>query len=230
MSSDQDLLLLFQLADSAFPVGGFAYSYGLESAAKQGFIKSEEDLRKYLITFSQQLISFDFPFVSDAFGLDPDKDSLSSLKNLLGNYDAMLMNPMIKKSSCVIGRNWIRISKQFSDTIKLEELDMIFSNKNLSYDFPIIYGMTIKILNVSFHRALYLYFYMALRDQISALIRLGLAGPSRAHIELRYILEAFAEQISLYIPISHKHAYKSAYLLEIAQLSHDRVYSKLFQN
>jgi urease accessory protein len=227
---DRDLLLLFQLADSAFPVGGFAYSYGLESAAKLGFIRSEEDLRKYLITFSQQLISFDFPFISDAFRIDPYKDSLATLKKLLGDYDAMLMNPMIKKSGCVIGRNWIRISKQFSDSFRLEELDSILSKKQLSYDFPVVYGMTIKILKVSFHRALYLYFYMALRDQISALIRLGLSGPSRAHIELRYILDSFADTISSYIPVSHDQAYKSAYLLEIAQLSHDRVYSKLFQN
>jgi len=82
----------------------------------------------------------------------------------------------------------------------------------------------------SFDAGLNLYFYMALRDQASALIRLGAAGPSYAHKVLTSVLMYFECIIQQYIPVPYSMAYKSAYLLEVAQLSHERVYSKLFQN
>lgn len=230
MKTDQDLFFLMQMADSAFPVGGFAYSYGLESAVKHGLISDQENLREYLITFSEQLISFDFPFVCSAFEQSISEDDLTELTCILNSYQAMLLNPPVRKAGCVIGKNWLRICKQISIKFQLDELDRIFNNNNFSYDFPVIFGLCMNALKFTLQQTLHLFFYMAIRDQISALIRLGIAGPSRAHMELQKLLEIFADRINYFNPVSYEQAHKSAYLLELVQLSHDRVYSKLFQN
>ena len=42
-------LLLLQLADSAFPTGGFAHSSGLEAAAQLGEIKGPSGLERFLL-------------------------------------------------------------------------------------------------------------------------------------------------------------------------------------
>lgn len=218
------------MADSAFPVGGFAYSNGLESAIKNGFILDQKGMHSYLHTYAEQLISFDFAFVAAAHQLDWVNPDIKKVSTLIHSYEAMLLNPPLQKANCVLGRNWMRICRQFGQSRLLEELDNLLAREQFAYEFPIVFGSCLNLLKCQLDQTLYLFFYMALRDQISAMIRLGIAGPSKAHIELRAILDSFKGVITQYQPVAYQKAYKSAYLLEIAQLKHEQVYSKLFQN
>ncbi|MBC7389705.1 MAG: hypothetical protein H7329_10870 [Opitutaceae bacterium] len=218
------------MGDSAFPVGGFAYSYGLESATKHGFFNDHYALRQYLITYSEQLISFDFAFISSAYNLDLTTSNPTILKEITEGYESMLLNPQVMKANLVIGKNWMKICKQLNQSILLEQLDMVFLEEKIQYVFPVVFACTMQLVNIQLQKALNLFFYMAIRDQISALIRLGIAGPARAHAELHFLLKNFSNRIETYIPIPFHEAYKSAYLMEISQLKHEKVYSKLFQN
>lgn len=216
-------LLLLHLADSALPVGGFAYSFGLESAVRHGLLVKQESVSDYLQTYAEQVISFDFPFVSTAYLLD----DLGEANRLFSDYEAMLLNPLVKKANGVVGKNWLKL---FGRMYPLEALEKQASTEKWACDFPVIFGICTKQIGLSYQESLSLYFYATIRDQISALIRLGAAGPSWAHTELKQLLGKSDEIITHYTPVPHHQAYKSAYLQELAQLSHDRVYSKLFQN
>lgn len=224
-------ILLYQLADSAFPVGGFAYSYGLESAVKQSFIHDHSSLRAYLNTFSQQVFSFDFPFICSSYDLyTTDLSYKEGLIILAHAYAAMLLNPPIQKAGMVIGRNWLRICQQLQNQVALEEIENTLTKAHLPCDFTVVFGLSMHIMGFSKSQALNLYYYIVLRDQMSSLIRLGVSGPTRAHEELRYFLEHNSLLIEGFGPIDYSKATKSSYLMEIAQLTHDRIWSKLFQN
>lgn len=221
--SNNKTLLLLHLADSALPVGGFAYSYGLESAVRHGLLINQDQVANYLQTYAEQILSFDFPFVSDSYYLD----DMSQVAVLFQDYEAMLLNPLVKKANGVIGKNWLRL---FSKLYALEDVETRATKEKWPCDFPVVFGICAKKLGLDYHESLHLYFYCTIRDQMSALIRLGAAGPSWAHSQLNHLLQDFEQTIQSYKAISRDKAYKSAYLMEIAQLSHDRVYSKLFQN
>ncbi len=62
MLSSSELLLAFQLCDSAFPGGSLANSQGLESALQHGFVdkNSVDSLNKYLLMSMEQVISVIF--------------------------------------------------------------------------------------------------------------------------------------------------------------------------
>ncbi len=216
------LLSLLHLADSAFPVGGFTYSYGLESAIRHGLLAQPESVSEYLHTYAEQVISFDFPFVSSAYLSEKNE-----ITDLFACYETMLLNPWVRKASTVVGKNWWKICTKI---YRLEALEERALQEKWSYDFPVVFGASTREMGIPYQESLFLYFYMTIRDQISALIRLGAAGPSWAHAELNKLLASFQENIACYTPIPWEEAYKSAYLQELAQLSHGRVYSKLFQN
>ena len=47
--NDPRLLSLLHFADSAFPTGGYAHSFGLETYCQQGRVKGREDLERFLM-------------------------------------------------------------------------------------------------------------------------------------------------------------------------------------
>jgi urease accessory protein len=230
MTENENVFLLLQLADSAFPVGGFAYSSGLESAVKQGFILSLEDLRNYLITFATQVISFDFPFICSSHDFHIRADEENEVSILQASYRAMLLNPPLHKVTCITGSNWIKIMKQLVLNERMTTLDNMLASKKTGYEFPVVFGLSMKAAAFTLQQTLYLFFYMSLRDQASAMIRLSVTGPFMAHKEFKSVLDLFTTRIKNFKKIPYTQSVKSAYLLELAQLSHDRVYSKLFQN
>lgn len=49
-------LRLLQIADSAFPVGGFAYSHGLEWLVHEGAVRDEAHASAFVVTFVDQVL------------------------------------------------------------------------------------------------------------------------------------------------------------------------------
>jgi urease accessory protein len=67
MSAAGRLLAALQLADSAFPIGGFALSHGLESAVELGVARELADVEAYLATLLRaQLATLDLAAVAAA--------------------------------------------------------------------------------------------------------------------------------------------------------------------
>ena len=58
--------LLWQLADSAFPTGGFAHSAGLEAAWQHGEVRNRAELLSWLDASLAQLAHAALPFVNAA--------------------------------------------------------------------------------------------------------------------------------------------------------------------
>src|SRR5256885_14226395 len=58
---------LWQLADSAFPTGGFAHSAGLEAAWQHGEVRNRAELLTFLETNLRQVGRVALPFVNTAY-------------------------------------------------------------------------------------------------------------------------------------------------------------------
>src|SRR5882757_4389669 len=71
--------ILWQLADSAFPTGGFAHSLGLEAAWQHGEVRNRTELVSFIEAGLQQLGHAALPLVTAAFD-EPEK---------LGEFDQL---------------------------------------------------------------------------------------------------------------------------------------------
>lgn len=220
--NDVDLLLLFHLADSALPVGSFAYSNGLEAMAKFGLLRCERDLVEHLEMVSQQLLRFDLQILASAMRSLEWKDAMRTF-----HLQTRVLS--LRKAAITQGRAWLRLLAASYPQVDGLQIQRSFKQAELPLYFIGAYGLSMKHMNIGIQRAALLYYFCALRDQISAAIRLGLVGPTSGHTMLSQQLK-----LGLSLPsedlMNHELATRITASLDAAQLGHAHLYSKQFQN
>jgi len=112
----------------------------------------------------------------------------------------------------------------------LYEDDLPVWDKTLDSDFPVVYGFSCKCIKLDLQSTCLLFVFMVIRDQLSAVVRLGTLGPSMAHKMQHDLLLKLSEKINTNEIPPIETACKTAYMVEMAQLSHKNLYTKLFQN
>jgi len=219
------LARLLHLADSALPTGSFAYSYGLESSLTFGLVRTETEFRAYLYSFLQQVVGFELPFVTSAATI-PHGD----LGTLLLEYDAQLLTPALYHASLTQGKNWLKLLATFYPEAGLAELGHELARHELPGHFVPLLGLSLGKTGFAVADIQLMYLHLALRDQLSAAIRLGFIGPMAGHL-LQHDFYGIFESLLVSADIRpYTEATRCTFLLDVAQLLHDDIYSRLFQN
>ncbi|QKG53122.1 urease accessory protein UreF [Hymenobacter sp. BRD67] len=219
------LARLLHLADSALPTGSFAYSYGLESSITFGLIQTETELRAYLYSFLQQAVGFELPFVTSAATA-----AAGELAALLGEYDAQLLTPPLHRASLMQGKNWLRLLTTFYPEAGLAELGRELARQELPAHFVPLFGLSLGRIGFATAAIQATYLHLALRDQLSASIRLGFIGPMAGHLLQHDFYGVFENLLASTDIRPYTEATRCTLLLDVAQIFHDDIYSRLFQN
>jgi urease accessory protein len=208
-------LLLFQLADSAFPAGSFAHSLGFEALRGIGRLRGEHDLALRLGELAWHTAYATLPFLGDAHRGDPHAADRA--------VDRFLSSHVANRASRAQGRAFLIAAEAMlgADTGRVE----------LPYGhLPAAFGAVLAAAGVALDDARELAMFGALRSAVSAAVRLGVVGPLRAQrllLEVGSIAErALAETREL----DGTHARTISPLVELAQATHDRLYARLFQS
>ncbi len=213
--------LLWQLADSAFPTGGFAHSLGLEAAWQHGEIRNRADLISFIEAGLQQLGHAALPFVTAAFD-KPEK---------LGEFDqlcdAFTTNHVANRASRAQGRAMLsameRIFKAVDGKRKTEK-ELLFAH------FAPVFGSCLRQLDVPRETVARLFFFNQLRGVLAAAVRLNIVGPMEAQM-LQQRLAPQAEKILCRCEnLSLDNLAQTSPLLDVWQGAQDRLYSRLFQS
>lgn len=231
---------LLQLADACFPSGGFAFSNGLESLAKLGYMKRMEDFREYLECHLDQVTSSEMPFLNSAFGqvaAEPEKgrDDVSGrlgsgFESVVTEWDAWMFLPSQRRGSLAQGQAWSRAMEETYDRPSIRAVRPWFMREKLPLHFLMVLAATLKAAGVSLYDAQSLLLHMALRDQLGAAVRLGLLGSLQAQRLHREYIRIGEEFRRLRGDWEHGQAVRSAPMIDLGQASHPHLYSKLFQS
>jgi urease accessory protein len=216
--------LLLQLADSAFPTGGFAHSSGLEAAAQLGEVRTTPELALFVDEALMQAGHLALPFVGAAH------DAPEEVARLDRACDALLTSHVANRASRTQGRAFAATCARVFDGAALAALDEACRTRALNAHLAPVLGAATRALGVSRDEARALLLHGTLRGLASAAVRLGLTGPHEAQRLVHGRAATLARVLSESAALAPEEAHQTAPLLEIFGATHDRLYSRLFQS
>lgn len=200
--------IVLQLADSAFPTGGFAHSAGLEAHVQTGELASLEQFCRELI---EQTAHGSLPIVGAAH------DEPARLVELDAFTRATLWSHVASRASRMQGRALLDVAHRSFGVAKVAGID--------GHLAP-VFGYVTRSLRVDRNEALATFLHLALRSALSAAVRLGVAGPAEAQSLHRHLHPALDAAIAR----TPAEVAQTSPLIELIQATQDRLYSRLFQS
>ena len=215
-----------QLTDSFFPVGAFAYSDGLETAVSQGVIHDADSLKIWLNHFlSSVFVPCDgLALVKcvQAFRRD-DHHEIHAIDEEL---TAIKPSAAVRNASRSIGRRLLTVYAEISRDERFAEYARTLPQCNA----PVAYAVVLAHRGLDCRDALLAFGYSRLAGIVSAGIRLISMGQQQAQNLLSELLECLPEVVDRVIGIEAEPLRSFAPLMDIAQMNHRYVYSRLFRS
>jgi urease accessory protein len=216
--------LLWQLADSAFPTGGFAHSGGIEAAWQHGELREPDQLRGYLEASLEQFGHASLPFMTAAHEAPSHWAEHDRL------CDCFTSNHVANRASRLQGQALLASAARIFAKAQLREMREAAAEQAACCHLAPMFGVVMDALGLELERAARLFVFSHLRGLIAAAVRLGVVGPLQAQT-LQQELYAPAEQVLLRCrELGVNEIAQTAPLLDIWQGAQDRLYSRLFQS
>jgi urease accessory protein len=216
-----DEWLIWQLADSAFPSGGFAHSGGLEAAWQHGVVSDSASLARWLNASMQQIIRGILPLVERA-GSDQ-----AAMVEIDRGCDLFLNNHVANRASRAQGRAFVATAAGVFDRESLGQLLQSVRSQQTPGHFPVVFGAVCRQIGIEPNRAARLFAFMFLRSQISVAVRLGIIGPLEGQRLQAQWAGASHETIE---GIADPAPVQISPVMDLIQGTQDRLYSRLFQS
>lgn len=209
---------LLQLADSAFPTGAFAHSFGMEALWQLGQLRGEAELALRLRELAWHTAPGALPFLNDAHGGDAIRVDAAA--------HAFLTNHVANRASSAQGRAFLLAAEATFAEPRVSALREGLPHAHVA----VAMGASLGFAGFALDDARQLFLFGAVRGATSAAVRLGIVGPLRAQrllFELHPVLDQALRETR---GLPSADARNAAPMLEAAQAAHDRLYSRLFQS
>jgi urease accessory protein len=214
--------LTWQVADSAFPTGAFAHSWGLEAAWHQGEIESYDALRRFLEAAVHQAGFATLPLLNAVYHRLDDLERLDALT------EVFLINAVANRASRIQGRSLLATAVRVWPSASLAALSRR-ADATHSHVAPLS-GAVFRAIGLSLPAAQQIVLYGTARGVLAAAVRLGIVGSYEAQ-RLQHAcgpwLDAVATRCSRLAPDDLA---QTSPVTDLLQSAHDRLYSRLFQS
>lgn len=228
INTKQALLHLMQINDSAFPIGGFAHSFGMETYIQENTIRNKNDLWSFCNMYLQHnLASADGIIVKEANELAKkgDLDGLLYLENIC---HGLKLSPESRQASMMMGRQFIQTMESLyanecfpptSGKLKLEEM---------KGHYAVAYGMYTGALHIPVQTAVEAFFYSSLVTLVQNAVRAIPLGQISGVQTIFQLLPAIEEAAKNVITLNLNDLNNNSIALEIASMKHGYLFSRLF--
>lgn len=177
------LLHLCQFADSALPIGSFAFSNGLESAIQMNLVHDESTLKEFIQIILRQSANLDGIYVLHAFS----SVNQSNIQTLVALNQSYLSKRVGKEQQLMSSRIGSKLATLFLEITSSEILTDFMANLAMTHQnqaglnsqtailtpaHPIVHGIICYELGISQEQAFAIYQYGTASMILSAAVRL----------------------------------------------------------
>jgi len=229
-STIKQKLALVQLADSFFPSGSYTLSHGLESLIQQGRIQQPQDITDFLqILLHQKIAPGDLVALVHAYhaSAKAEVDKIKYIAELL-HFQTAIAN--IRKTQTQSGRALLMVAQStWQDPL----LDTLARDRALNRFYclhPVVFGVVGRVAGLNEADTVLAFLHGFVTGVLGAAIRLGSLG----HLEAQIILVQLASDIETAYQTASamdlEEMWTCAPAIDIAQMRHSRLTSRLFAN
>jgi urease accessory protein len=215
--------LVWQLADSAFPTGGFAHSAGLEAAWQHGAVRTCVDLVSFLDVSLHQLGHSALPFVTAAHEQPNRLDEFDRL------CEAFTNNHVANRASRVQGRALLATVERILPS-EDSSLNAKRGGPVVFAHFAPVFGAMLRRMGVHRDTATRMFLFNHLRGVLAAAVRLNIVGPMEAQSIQNQFAPRAEEILAACGTLTLDDLAQTSPLLDLWQGAQDRLYSRLFQS
>jgi urease accessory protein len=212
-----------QLMDSLFPVGAFAYSDGLETAAASGRISDAKSLAGWLDHYIDGVfVPCDGLALLKCWRAARNSD-WPTIRTIDEELTAMKPAAATRASSVSIGKRLLSAyAVLFSENGAVENLPR--------WNSPVAYGLALSRLGLEASDSLLAYGYGRLSGIVSAALRLIPLGQQQGQALLTAVLDRLPGAVERILEREGEPLLSFNPLLDIQQMNHRYVYSRLFRS
>jgi urease accessory protein len=226
MPETQSLLGALQFADSFFPSGSIAFSWGLETLRTDGEIVSVEQVTQFLEgQLVQRWSTFDAPVLVAAMRANGRLDRLADLDELV---EAMTLATELREGSRRAGTSLLKVHVGLGTPGAAEYREAVAQRKARGH-LPVVQGMLWKATGLSEQACRAVSAHTLCTGIVGAALRLGMIGHLDAQKALLQVRPALLELLRLPAQEAEE-VYAYTPHAEIAAMRHEVQDSRLFAN
>jgi len=215
-----------QLTDSFFPVGAFAYSDGLETATANGTVHDAESLKIWITHFLENVFvpcdGLALLKCAEAFRLN-DLPAICAIDDEL---TAIKPSAAVRNASRSVGK---RLLAAYSDISRDPSFAAIVETLP-QCNAPVAYALVMSHRGIDCRDALLAFGYSRMAGIVSAGLRLISMGQQQAQALLSEALERLPDAADRIVGMKLEPLRSFAPLMDISQMNHRYVYSRLFRS
>lgn len=214
------LLRLLTWLSPAFPVGGFAYSSGLERAVHDGQVQDAAGLKLWIAALmTHGTIHTDGVLLSEAFGMVDDEPGLAEVAALAS---ALAGSAERHQETTLLGEAFLTAARAWPHPL--------LTRLPVSCAYPVAVAAVAAAHNVPLESALTAFLHAAGSQLVSAGIRLGVCGQRDGVAILAGLEEMIAATAAKLKTSTLDDLGSSTVLADIASLRHETQPSRIFRS